>query len=31
MVWGMNFPSSFGDFWPAGQFENDGWDERLRA
>ena len=36
MVWGMNFPSSFGDFWPEGQFEvdesgQDGWSERLKS
>lgn len=35
MVWGMSIPSSFGDFWPDGQFEGhgnplcDGWSERL--
>ena len=31
-MWGMNFPSSFGDFWPEGQFEgkgSDAWKSRL--
>ncbi len=27
MVWGMNLPKGFGEFWPSGDFE--GWDERL--
>jgi len=41
MVWGMDIPGSFGDFWPEGQFEGfsegrgvpltEGWDERLYA
>ena len=36
MVWGMNPPSSFGEFWPDGHFEGEaaspagGWFERLR-
>jgi hypothetical protein len=35
MVWGMSIPSSFGDFWPEGDFEgldknfNELWGERL--
>src|SRR3954451_18267866 len=35
MVWGMNLPSSFGEFWPDGNFEGEtesgipGWRERL--
>jgi hypothetical protein len=37
MVWGMNLPSSFGEFWPSGSFEgliepgSCGWYERLKA
>jgi hypothetical protein len=38
MVWGMNMPSSFGEFWPNGDFEgdpldwdSDGWGPRLKA
>lgn len=37
MVWGMNLPSSFGEFWPVGDFEgvsesrSDGWSERLKS
>ena len=36
MVWGMNLPSDFGQFWPEGQFEgeavnSDGWWERMIA
>jgi hypothetical protein len=36
MVWGMNLPSGFGQFWPEGQFEgeavnSDGWWERMVA
>jgi hypothetical protein len=36
MVWGMNLPSGFGQFWPEGQFEgkaanSDGWWERMIA
>jgi hypothetical protein len=37
MVWGMNLPSSFGEFWPDGDFEgesnsrSDGWSERLTS
>lgn len=23
MVWGMNLPSSFGEFWPDGDFEDE--------
>lgn len=37
MVWGMSFPSSFGDYWPRGKNEGegteraaDGWEHRLR-
>ena len=36
MVWGMAIPTSFGEFWPDGNFEgidksdNDLWGERLR-
>jgi hypothetical protein len=35
MVWGMSIPSSFGDFWPEGEFEgldknfNELWRQRL--
>lgn len=31
MVWGMDIPSTFGDFWPRGRFEgdDDGWFDRL--
>ncbi len=35
MVWGMNLPSGFGEFWPDGDFEldektrEDGWGTRL--
>ena len=37
MVWGMNLPSTFGEFWPDGDFEGetesgtDGWFERLKT
>ena len=37
MVWGMNLPEKFGEFWPEGDFEYDrqkresGWRERLIA
>jgi hypothetical protein len=37
MVWGMNMPSDFGEFWPNGNFEggfdwdSDGWGPRLSA
>jgi hypothetical protein len=37
MVWGMNMPSGFGEFWPNGNFEggldwdSDGWGPRLSA
>ncbi len=37
MVWGMSLPSSFGEFWPDGEFELDrkskesGWGDRLSA
>lgn len=31
MVWGMEIPSTFGTFWPRGQFEgpDDAWSKRL--
>jgi hypothetical protein len=29
MVWGMNLPDSFGEFWPDGEFE--GWRARLMS
>ena len=31
MVWGMEIPSTFGDFWPRGGYEgtNDNWAKRL--
>ena len=35
MVWGMSIPSSFGDYWPEGDFESldphgkGGWRDRL--
>ncbi|MFZ2997253.1 imm11 family protein [Sphingobium sp.] len=37
MVWGMNLPRAFGEFWPDGDFEGtdasgaDGWTMRLKA
>lgn len=38
MVWGMRLPSTFGEFWPFGNFEGkgsrpgaDGWNDRRRA
>lgn len=37
MVWGMNLPSAFGEFWPDGFFEfdviawEDRWGDRLKA
>jgi len=36
MVWGMNMPSGFGEFWPEGFFEGEvgnvsAWGERLKA
>jgi hypothetical protein len=37
MVWGMNLPNGYGEFWPEGDFEydpktrRDGWFERLRT
>jgi hypothetical protein len=36
MVWGLNLPSGFGEFWPDSDFEGetestDGWFERLKS
>ena len=37
MVWGLKFPTGFGEYWPSGDYEDadsrggGGWDDRLNA